>query len=190
MIPYCVLTDGFSQDNYEKMYYQLLYLGDESEDLYSRYPYYADYSSIMYYMSMDDGGQYDAGYPTGEGIIQFGETTDESGYFLTIAHYDFKVKLFGNINSLGFELTPALDENGDQMVNEEGEELYYPATREGEEACKMAPMSEHHFTFGEPVQAQAPRMAEPSIFNKMSDVNRMMFKAITYKKDIANMVRK
>jgi hypothetical protein len=24
----------------------------------------------------------------------------------------------------------------------------------------------------------------------MSDVNRMMFKAITYKKDIANMVRK
>jgi hypothetical protein len=190
MIPYCVLTDGFSQDNYEKMYYQYLYLGDESEDLYSRYPYYADYSSIMYYMSMDDGGQYDAGYPTGEGIIQFGETTDESGYFLTIAHYDFKVKLFGNINSLGFELTPALDENGDQMVNEEGEELYYPATREGEEACKMAPMSEHHFTFGEPVQAQAPRMAESSIFNKMSDVNRMMFKAITYKKDIANMVRK
>lgn len=190
MIPYCALSDGFSQDNYEKMYYQYLYLGDESDDLYSRFPYYAPFASIMYYMSMDEGGQYDAGYPTGEGILQFGEGVDESGYFVTIAHYDFKVKLFGNINFLGFELTPALDENGEQMVDEEGNELYYPATREGQEACKMAPMTEHHFTFGEPVQAQAPRMTEASIINKMSDVNRLMFKTITYKKDIAKLLKK
>lgn len=184
--PYYFVSDEFNKENYEALLYELLVKGNKDESVYDQYPYFTDLSSYMDCFSFDDQANYTVGYPTGEGLVYIpGYPKGDEVYFADIA-YNFDVKFFTNAEWYGLDLIPGVDEaTGEAVMN-------FPVDDAGNPVIRMAEMTTHHFEGGsvefptEDAQVKRAGITNATAM-KISDVNRMLFKSITYNRDFSKL---
>ena len=190
LTPYTFGTDDFDKTNYEKFLYEAFFTYADQEipeSLYEEYPYQTEFGSYLYKWSWDDNVQFVCGYPTGEGVMYSPGFPNEEAFFADIA-YDFNVKFFTNPDYYGLDLIPGEDpETGELVMN-------YPVDENDMPIIRMAAMTDYHFVGGTvdfPEQeAAAPRAGLSSAaVEKISAVNRMMLKSVTFNRDLQKVIK-
>lgn len=188
--PYTFATDDFNKENYEKFLYEALitYYNQEIPDaVYEQYPYQTEFGSYLYKWSWDDKVNFICGYPTGTGAMFSPGFPNEDAYFADVA-YDFNVKFFANADYYGLDLVPGEDpETGETVMN-------YPLDENDMPIIRMAEMSDYHFVGGTvdfPTEEAAAPCAglTSAAVEKISAVNRMMLKSVTFNRDLQKVIK-
>ena len=127
------------------------------------------------------------GYPTGTGAMFSPGFPNEDAYFADVA-YDFNVKFFANADYYGLDLVPGEDpETGETVMN-------YPLDENDMPIIRMAEMSDYHFVGGTvdfPTEEAAAPCAglTSAAVEKISAVNRMMLKSVTFNRDLQKVIK-
>ncbi|MBO5729131.1 MAG: Ig-like domain-containing protein [Paludibacteraceae bacterium] len=188
--PYTFVTDDFNKENYEKFLYEALityYNQEVPESVYEQYPYQSALGAYLYKWSWDDQVNFICGFPTGTGLMYSPGFPNEESYFADVA-YDFNVKFFTNADYYGLDLVPGEDpETGEPVMN-------YPVDENGMPIIRMAEMTDYHFVGGTvefpTEEAAAPRAGLTSAaIEKISAVNRMLLKSVTFNHDLQKMMK-